>query len=61
MENLLSLLLYIGYPNMFIFSHSPILTLQLMLLEFFFYNIFKLHGMPKSIVCDRDPTVTSSF
>ena len=27
----------------------------------FFDNIFKLHGMPKSIVCDRDPTFTYAF
>ena len=27
----------------------------------FFDNIFKLHGMPKSIVCDRDPTFTKAF
>lgn len=27
----------------------------------YFDNIFKLHGMPESIVCDRDPTFTSRF
>ena len=27
----------------------------------FFDNIFKLHGLPKSIVRDRDPTFTSTF
>ena len=27
----------------------------------FLDHIFKLHGMPKSIVSDRDPTFTSSF
>jgi hypothetical protein len=27
----------------------------------FFGHIFKLHGMPTSIVCDRDPTFTSNF
>ena len=27
----------------------------------FFDNILKLHGMPKSIVCDRDPTFTCAF
>jgi hypothetical protein len=29
--------------------------------QVFFENIFKLHGMPKSIVCDRDPAFTSRF
>lgn len=29
--------------------------------QIFFENIFKLHGMPKSIVCDRDPAFTSQF
>lgn len=27
----------------------------------FFDNIFKLHGLPESIVCDRDVTFTSTF
>lgn len=27
----------------------------------FFDSIFKLHGLSKSIVCDRDPTFTSAF
>lgn len=27
----------------------------------FFDNTFKLHGMPRTIVCDRDPTFTSIF
>lgn len=27
----------------------------------FFDNIFKLHGMPRTIVCDRDSTFTSLF
>lgn len=26
--------------------------------QVFFENIFKLHGMPQSVVCDRDPTFT---
>jgi hypothetical protein len=29
--------------------------------KLYFENIFKLHGMPESIVCDRDPTFTSQF
>lgn len=27
----------------------------------YFDNVFKLHGMPESIVCDRVPTFTSRF
>jgi len=33
----------------------------IMVAEEFFENIFKLHGLPTSIVCDRDPTFTSNF
>ena len=29
--------------------------------QIFFENIFKLYGMPKSIVCDRNITFTSVF
>jgi transposase InsO family protein len=29
--------------------------------QVFFANIFKLHGMPSTIVSDRDPVFTSSF
>uniref|UniRef100_A0A2N9H624 Reverse transcriptase n=1 Tax=Fagus sylvatica TaxID=28930 RepID=A0A2N9H624_FAGSY len=29
--------------------------------QVFFENIFKLHGMPRTIVCDRDVTFTSGF
>jgi IS30 family transposase len=29
--------------------------------HFFMDNIFKLHGMPHSIVSDHDPTFTSNF
>ena len=27
----------------------------------FFDHVFRLHGLPESIVCDRDPTFTSKF
>ena len=29
--------------------------------QIFFENVFKLHGMPRTIVCDRDPAFTSAF
>lgn len=29
--------------------------------QVFFENIFKLHGMPQSVVCDTDPTFTGLF
>ena len=29
--------------------------------QIFFDQVFKLHGMPQSIVCDRHPTFTSAF
>ena len=29
--------------------------------QVFFDNIFKLHGMPRIIVCDRHPAFTSAF
>lgn len=29
--------------------------------QVFFKQVFKLYGMPKSIVCDRDSTFTSLF
>ncbi|KAL5851900.1 hypothetical protein ACOSQ3_007018 [Xanthoceras sorbifolium] len=31
------------------------------IVKVFFDNIFRLHGIPRSIVCDRDPTFTSAF
>lgn len=29
--------------------------------EAFIHNVFKLHGMPKTIISDRDPVFLSSF
>lgn len=29
--------------------------------QIFFENVFELHGLPTSIVCDRDPMFTSNF
>ncbi|MCO5594195.1 hypothetical protein L7F22_048219 [Adiantum nelumboides] len=31
------------------------------MVKLFMHNIFKYHGMPQSIVCDRDPRMTSLF
>ena len=59
--NLPYLLWWIDYQNMLILFLFLILILLLVWQEFFFDNIFKLHGMPKSIVCDRDPTFTYAF
>jgi hypothetical protein len=33
----------------------------IMVAQEFFENVFKLHGLPTSIVCDRDPTFTSNL
>jgi hypothetical protein len=35
--------------------------MAIMVAHKFFEHIFKLHGMPTSIVCDQDPTFTSNF
>lgn len=40
------------------FSHPDITT---SVARLFFDNIFKLHGLPKSIICDQDPTFTRDF
>lgn len=32
-----------------------------MVAQVFFEDVFKLHGLPTSIVCDKDPTFTSNF
>ena len=29
--------------------------------QILFENVFKLHRMPRTIVCDRDPAFTSAF
>jgi hypothetical protein len=46
------------YAHFLALSH-PYTTVSVA--EVFFDNVFKLHGMPNSIVCDRDPTFTSQF
>ena len=46
------------YAHFFPISH-PYTVVSIA--QVFFENIFKLHGMPKSIVCDKDPAFTSWF
>jgi E3 ubiquitin-protein ligase DOA10 len=36
-------------------------TRQLQLLKFFFNNVVQLHGLPKTIVSDRDKVFTNNF
>ena len=46
------------YAHFFSLAHpytAPIVA------QVFLDHIFRLHGMPASIVCDRDPTFTSIF
>lgn len=35
--------------------------ISLKVAETFIHSVFKLHGLPKTIVCDRDKAFTSSF
>ena len=44
--------LWIGFPHPY--------TAQSVAKEFF-DHVFRLHGLPESIVCDRDPAFTSKF
>jgi hypothetical protein len=46
------------YANLYALQH-PFTTS--IVAQFFMDNIFKLHGMPLSIVYDRDPNFTSHF
>lgn len=46
------------YAHFLPFSHPYTATFMAQL---FVENIFKLHGMPTSIVCDRDPVFMSKF
>jgi hypothetical protein len=46
------------YSHFFSLQH-PFTTS--MVAQMFMDNIFKLHGMPHSIVSDRDPTFTNNF
>jgi hypothetical protein len=46
------------YAHFFILQH-PFTASRIT--QIFMDNIFKLHGMPNSIIFDRDPTFTSNF
>jgi hypothetical protein len=46
------------YAHFCALQHPFIAT---MVAQIFMDNIFKLHGMPNSIVFDRDPTFTNNF
>jgi hypothetical protein len=46
------------YAHFCTLQHQFIATI---LAQIFMDNIFKLHGMPNSIVSDKDPTFTSNF
>lgn len=46
------------YAHFVAISH---LYIAMGIAQVFLKNIFKLHGMPKTIVCDKDPTFTSHF
>lgn len=43
----------------FVALKHPYSTLTVAL--YLFEHIFKLYGMPTSIICDRDPTFTNNF
>jgi hypothetical protein len=43
------------------FCALPHFVMPTMVEKFFIDHIFKLHGMPTSIVSDRDPTFTNTF
>jgi hypothetical protein len=46
------------YPHLCALQHPFIASI---VAQIFMDNIFKLHGMPHSIVYDRDPTFTITF
>jgi hypothetical protein len=43
------------------FIPTPKIAEALKVAELFIDNIFKLHGLPKIIISDRDPKLTSKF
>ncbi|KAL4195318.1 hypothetical protein AMTRI_Chr05g72760 [Amborella trichopoda] len=46
------------YAHFIPLSHSYTATA---VAQIFFDQVFKLHGMPRTIICDRDSTFTSNF
>jgi hypothetical protein len=46
------------YAHLFSLKHSFTTSIEA---QIFLDNIFKLHGMPHSIVSDYDPNFTSNF